>query len=127
MKTIHKFWLESGKVINTLKLREGYRAVRCEYIVPDKCVYLWVEQPLNVDIATVVRQFIVTFSGDPVPIHYSYVDTAIDTLGAEAYHVFEVPGPATGEVPAKEKMPGKTKTGPDGPALVASDKADVKY
>ena len=30
MKTIHKFWLEGGKVINTLKLREGYRAVRCE-------------------------------------------------------------------------------------------------
>jgi hypothetical protein len=98
MKTIHKFRLEGGKAINTLKLREGYRAVRCEYVVPDKCVYLWVEQPLSVDIATVVRQFIVTFSGDPVPIHYSYVDTAIDTLGAEAYHVFEVSGPATGEM-----------------------------
>jgi DNA-binding transcriptional LysR family regulator len=78
--------------------------VRCEYVVPDKCVYLWVEQPLNVDIATVVRQFVVTFSGDPVPIHYNYVDTAIDALGAEAYHVFEVSGAATGEMLAKGEV-----------------------
>ena len=108
MKTIHKFRLEGGKVINTLKLREGYRAVRCEYVVPDKGVYLWVEQPLNVNIATVVRQFVVAFSGDPVPIRYHYVDTAIDTLGAEAYHVFEVSGAATSEMVAK----GETHTEP---------------
>ena len=78
--------------------------MRCEYIVPDKCVYLWVEQPLNVDVATVVRQFVVTFSGDPVPIRYNYIDTAIDTLGAEAYHVFEVSGAATDEMLAKGEV-----------------------
>lgn len=53
MKTIHKFRLECGKEPNTLKLRKGYRVVRCEYAVPQKGVYLWVEQPLNVDIPVV--------------------------------------------------------------------------
>ncbi|EON92903.1 hypothetical protein MARLIPOL_09119 [Marinobacter lipolyticus SM19] len=90
MKTIHKFRLESGKEPNTLKLREGYRVVRCEYVVPQKGVYLWVEQPLNVDIPVVERQFLVVYSGDPVPASYQYLDTALDPFGPEAYHVFEV-------------------------------------
>lgn len=90
MKTIHKFRLECGKEPNTLKLREGYRVVRCEYLVSQKGVYLWVEQPLNVIIPVVERQFVVVFSGDPVPISYQYLDTALDPFGPEAYHVFEV-------------------------------------
>lgn len=90
MKTIHKFRLECGKEPNTLKLRKGYRVVRCEYVVPQKGVYLWVEQPLNVDIPVVERQFLVVYSGDPVPASYQYLDTALDPFGPEAYHVFEV-------------------------------------
>ncbi|MDX1587372.1 MAG: hypothetical protein R3296_00405 [Oleiphilaceae bacterium] len=91
MKTIHKFRLDSGKEPTTLKLRQGYRVVRCEYLVQDKGVYLWVEQPLNVEIPLVERQFVVAYSGDPVPKSYQYLDTALDTFGPEAYHVFEVP------------------------------------
>ena len=90
MKTIHKFRLESGKEPNTLKLRPGYRAVRCEYVVPQRAVYLWVEQPLKVDLPELERRFLVTFSGEPVPSAYEYVDTALDPFGPEAYHVFEV-------------------------------------
>lgn len=90
MKTIHKFRLECGKEPNVLKLREGYRVVRCEYLVPQKGVYLWVEQPLSVAIPEVERQFVVVHSGDPVPVSYQYLDTALDTFGPEAYHVFEV-------------------------------------
>ncbi|WP_225316523.1 MULTISPECIES: hypothetical protein [Marinobacter] len=90
MKTIHKFRLECGKEPNTLKLREGYRVVRCEYVVPQKGVYLWVEQPLNVAIPVVERQFVVVYSGDPVPTSYQYLDTALDPFGPEAYHIFEV-------------------------------------
>lgn len=92
MKTIHKFRLECGKEPNTLKLREGYRVVRCEYVVPQKGVYLWVEQPLNVAIPVVERQFVVVYSGDPVPMSYQYLDTALDPFGPEAYHIFEVAG-----------------------------------
>jgi hypothetical protein len=90
MKTIHKFRLESGKEPNTLKLRPGCRIVRCEYLVGQKAVYIWVEQPLRVDLPELERRFLVTFSGEPVPSAYQYVDTAIDPFGPEAYHVFEV-------------------------------------
>lgn len=103
MKTIHKFRLESGKEPNTLKLREGYRVVRCEYVVPEKGVFLWVEQPLNVAIPVVERQFVMVSSGDPVPVSYQYLDTALDPFGPEAYHVFEV-----ANIPAgKETAPNR--------------------
>lgn len=91
MKTIHKFRLEPGKEPTTLTLKEGYRVVRSEYIVPHKAVYLWVEQPLNVTTPTLERQFRVAFSGEPVPDSFEYLDTALDPFGPEAYHVFAVP------------------------------------
>ncbi|MGM0766759.1 MAG: DUF7352 domain-containing protein [Pseudomonadota bacterium] len=90
MKTIHKFRLECGKEPTTLKLREGARIVRCEYLMPQKGVYVWVEQPLNIAIPTRERQFQVAYSGDPVPDSYQYLDTALDPFGPEAYHIFEV-------------------------------------
>lgn len=91
MKTIHKFRLEAGKEPTTLLLREGFRVVRCEYLVPDKSVYLWVEQTLSVGARTLERQFRVAFSGEPVPDDYLYLGTALDPFGPEAYHVFELP------------------------------------
>lgn len=91
MKTIHKFCLVAGKELNTLTLREGYKVVRCEYLVPQKSVFLWVEQPLNVNTPTLERQFRVAMSGEPVPDRYEYIDTALDPFGPEAYHVFAVP------------------------------------
>ncbi|WP_228152562.1 MULTISPECIES: DUF7352 domain-containing protein [Marinobacter] len=90
MKTIHKFRLESGKEPNVLRLRKGFRVVRCEYIVPQKAVYLWVEQPLSVATPVVERQFVVVSSGDPVPVSYQHLGTALDPFGPEAYHVYEV-------------------------------------
>lgn len=104
MKTIHKFRLDCGKEPNTLKLREGYRVVRCEYVVPQKGVYLWVEQPLNVAIPVVERQFVVVYSGDPVPTSYQYLDTALDPFGPEAYHVFEVAEAPAGKVVAPHQQ-----------------------
>lgn len=91
MKTIHKFLLNDRGESTTLRLREGYRVVRCEYLVAAKGVYLWVEQSLKPTVPMVERQFLVTFSGDPVPEAYGYLDTALDPFGPEAYHVFELP------------------------------------
>jgi len=91
MKTIHKFRLEPGKEPTTLTLREGFRVVRCEYLVAQKAVFLWVQQPLNVTVPTVERKFRVAMSGEPVPDAFVYLDTALDPFGPEAYHVFEVP------------------------------------
>jgi hypothetical protein len=102
MKTILKFRLESGKTPNTLRLRSGYRVVRCEYVVPQKAVYLWVEQPLKVDLPELERRFLVTLSGEPVPSAYQYVDTAVDPFGPEAYHVFEVCDEVDATAPATD-------------------------
>lgn len=91
MKTIHKFRIEPGKKPTNLSLCQGFRVVRCEYLVPDKAVFLWVEQSLTIGTPTVQRQFRVAFSGEPVPNAYEYLDTALDPFGPEAYHVFAVP------------------------------------
>lgn len=60
-------------------------------LVPQKSVFPWVEQPLNVTTPTLERQFRVAMSGEPVPDRYEYIDTALDPFGPEAYHVFAVP------------------------------------
>lgn len=91
MKTIHKYPLKVGKEMNELSLKEGFEIVRCEYIVPEKTVYLWVEEPLKVDIPARRSRFRVAFSGDPVPDHFIYRGTALDPFGPEAFHVFEAP------------------------------------
>lgn len=94
MKTIHKFRIELGKEPTRISLREGFRVVRCEYLVSEKGVYIWVEQSLKVTTPTVERQFRVAFSGEPVPDRYHYLGTALDPFGPEAYHVFDVPADA---------------------------------
>lgn len=114
MKTIHKFRIETGKEPTVLNLREGYRVVRCEYILPEKAVYLWVEQPLNVTAASIERRVRVVFSGEPIPDDYHYLGTALDTFGPEAYHLYELPEPAmatqAGAVGAARSRPA---VGPD--------------
>ncbi|WP_420844193.1 DUF7352 domain-containing protein [Marinobacter fuscus] len=41
---MHKFRLEAGREPTTLTLRECYKVVRSEYLVPHKAVFLWVQQ-----------------------------------------------------------------------------------
>lgn len=101
MKTIHKYRLKGPKKLNTLRLRNGYRVVRSEYLLAEKAVCVWVEEPLNVEIPSRERTFQVALSGEPVPESYVYRDTALDLFGSEAYHVFEVPE-ATGTADAPE-------------------------
>ena len=104
MKTIHKFRINAGKESTRLTLKHGFRVVRCEYLVSEKGVYLWVEQPLKVTTPTVEREFRIAFSGEPVPENYHYLGTALDAFGPEAYHVFEVPAEA---LPATEQTDGQ--------------------
>ena len=91
MKTIHKYRLEEPGKVSNIELREGHRVVRSEYLVVEKAVFIWVEEPLNVDVPSKVHQFRVTMSGEPVADNLIYRDTALDPFGPEAYHVFEVP------------------------------------
>lgn len=90
MKTIHQYQLASDKHTTSLALREGFRIVRCEYVLAQKRVYLWVEEPLRIDLPVTEHQFLVVGSGVPVPVSHHYIDTAIDPFGPEAFHVYEV-------------------------------------
>ncbi|PAV27524.1 hypothetical protein C8D92_104259 [Tamilnaduibacter salinus] len=90
MKTIHKYGLELSGDPVALALKEGSRVVRCEYIVAEKRVCLWVEVPLKVDIPETTSTFCVVRSGEPIADSYQYVDTAVDPFGPEAYHVFQL-------------------------------------
>ncbi len=90
MKTIHQYQLASDKQITSLALRDGFRIVRCEYVVAQKRVYLWVEEPLKIDLPVTEHQFMVVGSGVPVPVSHRYIDTALDPFGPEAFHVYEV-------------------------------------
>ena len=90
MKTIHQYQLANDKQVTSLALREGFRIVRCEYVVAQKRVYLWVEEPLKIDLPVSEHQFMVVGSGVPVPVSHCYVDTAVDPFGPEAFHVYQV-------------------------------------
>ncbi len=94
MKAIHKYRLSHEKKPVELSLREGYRFVRSEYLPTEKAVFIWVEEPLSPSIPECKREFRVVLSGEPVPEDYLHLDTALDTFGPEAYHVFQLPAKA---------------------------------
>ncbi|WP_020406148.1 DUF7352 domain-containing protein [Hahella ganghwensis] len=104
MKTVHKYRLQSDAAINTLNLREGYRIVRSEYLITEKAVFIWVEEPLSVSVPVVATEFVVILTGEPVPMNYVYRDTALDTFGPEAFHVYEIPVAVAQAESIKEAM-----------------------
>jgi hypothetical protein len=89
MKAIHKYRMGNERNLHTLKLKKGFKIVHSEYIVTDKAVFLWVEEPLAVDIETQEVSYRLAMSGDPVSDQSEHVATAIDIFGPEAYHIFE--------------------------------------
>ncbi len=90
MKAIHKYRLEVSDSANTLQLKEGYRVVRFEYLIAEKGLFMWVEEPLRADVPQCEASFRVAMTGKPVAMSYEYVDTALDPFGPEAYHLFKV-------------------------------------
>ena len=90
MKAIHKYRIGNDRSLHVLKLKKGFKIVRSEYIITEKAVFLWVEEPLAVDIETQEVIYKLAMSGDPVSDDCEHVATAIDTFGPEAYHIFEL-------------------------------------
>lgn len=88
MKTVLKYPVsETGKT--TLTLRQGFRFVRFEYVLADKALYAWFEEPLKADTATCSIALKVIQTGQPVQEHFSYLSTALDPMGPEAYHLYQ--------------------------------------
>tara|TARA_R110002072_G_scaffold89737_9_gene201034 strand:+ start:16945 stop:17301 length:357 start_codon:yes stop_codon:yes gene_type:complete len=90
MKAIHKYRIGNERNVHAFNLKKGFKIVRSEYIVTEKSVFLWIEEPLAVDIETQQVTYRMAMSGDPVSDNCEHVATAIDTFGPEAYHIFEV-------------------------------------
>lgn len=89
MKTVLKYPVaETG--ITTLHLREGFKFVRFEYVLAHKALYAWFEEPLKADIPQCDIQLKVINTGDPIQDEFSYLSTALDALGPEAYHLYQL-------------------------------------
>lgn len=104
MKAIHKYRLEASDRVNTLHLKEGYRVVRFEYLVAEKGLFMWVEEPLRADVPLCDACFRVAMTGRPVAMNYEYMDTALDPFGPEAYHLFRVEAEAGSTPGASPKL-----------------------
>jgi hypothetical protein len=46
MKAIHKYELKTDGAETELNLKQDFRIVHAEYVLVDKAVYIWVEEPL---------------------------------------------------------------------------------
>ena len=88
MKAIHKYRIGNERTQHVLNLKKGFKVVHSEYVITDKSVYLWIEEPLAVDIKTEEVCFRLALSGDPVAESFDYVASAVDVFGPEAYHIF---------------------------------------
>lgn len=91
MKVIHKFRLANDVAETTLSLKQGYKIVHSEYVLVDKSIYIWVEQPLDVNVLETDVEFKVVKSGEPLPKHLQHVASVVDSFAPEAYHIFEQP------------------------------------
>ena len=88
MKAIHKYRLNTDGSETELNLKENHRIVHAEYVLVEKAVFIWVEEPLAAKIPTRPVGFLVAHSGDPLSSDFDHVATAVDSLAPEAYHIF---------------------------------------
>lgn len=88
MKAINRYPLKLEQAVTSLKLRAGFRVVHCEYVVVEKAMYLWIEEPLGVDIPIIEAEFKTVECGSPVANNLKHIATAVDTFSPKAYHVY---------------------------------------
>lgn len=88
MKTVLKYQIEETSVTQ-LKLREGFKLVRFEYVQADKALFAWIEEPLKADIPATDIELKVIRTGEPIHDKYQYLSTALDVIGPEAYHLYQ--------------------------------------
>lgn len=92
MKTIHKHRLEVNGEIQEIRLSEGGRPLRVDYMTQDASVQMWVE----VDAETVLeapqdtRRFKLFLTGAGIPDNARYVGSTINHVKPDAYHVYEL-------------------------------------
>ncbi len=90
MRTIHKFKLEISKDIQVLDIPANQQYLHVEYLIPRRCVFLWMEVPADMTVPKVKRSFKIFSTGDGIPDGGVYIGTCVDQYLPEAYHVYEL-------------------------------------
>lgn len=92
MKTIHKHRLDVSNEVQEVKIPEDGKCLRVDYILQDRCIFIWVEVEADTLIETPkeTRQFKVFHTGDGIPKNALYVGSTVNHLKPEAYHVYEL-------------------------------------
>ena len=92
MKTIHKHRLETKDEVQSLKIPEDGRCLRADYILQDRCIYMWVEVEADtvIDQTKNERRFKVFLTGKGIPKNARYVGSTVNHLKPEAFHVYEL-------------------------------------
>lgn len=88
MKTVHKHVIPTGPDGLELQLPQGFRLLKAEYLLVSKQVCCWIEVPTDPRLPVSALQLRLFRSGDGIPAAYTYVDTAIDALAPEAWHLY---------------------------------------
>jgi hypothetical protein len=91
MKTVHKHLVPYGSEGLGLALPSGSRLLKAEYLPFSKTVVCWVEVPTDPRLPRQALQLRLFSSGDGIPKAYAYVDTAINSLDQEAWHLYQLP------------------------------------
>ena len=88
MKTVHKHVIPASPAGLELHLPQGYRVLKAEYLLVTKQVCCWIEVPTDPRLPREAVQLRLFRSGDGIALAYEYVDTAIDALAPEAWHLY---------------------------------------
>jgi len=88
MKTVHKHIIPTDTSGVQLRLPQGWRLLKAEYVLVTKQVCCWVEVPTDPQRPQELLELRLFRSGAGIPADYHYVDTAVDALAPEAWHLY---------------------------------------
>ncbi|WP_369959801.1 hypothetical protein [Pseudomonas benzenivorans] len=88
MKTVHKYVIPFDSGGLQLDLAQGYQVLKSEYMPIGKAVCCWIEVPTAPCMPKSQVHLRLFLSGDGIPQRYHYVDTALNPLEPEAWHLY---------------------------------------
>ncbi|TVP91149.1 MAG: hypothetical protein EA348_04700 [Pseudomonadaceae bacterium] len=93
MKTVREFHLDLDQPLHSLQLPEGFVCVNAAFDLVRRQLDLWVEVPLRPDVPEQSYRIKLVASGQPVPLHYHYVASALHPFESRAVHLYQVTEP----------------------------------
>lgn len=98
MKTVREFHLDLDQPMHSLQLPEGFVCVNAAFDLVRRQLDLWVEVPLRPDVPEQAYRLKLVASGQPVPLHYQYVTSALHPFECRAVHLYQVTEPKGDQV-----------------------------